>query len=84
MVRGVEPGTASDFARSERAVALNEIEAVDVDVFEIEAPADVVIQQGDLEDHFTEGVPDSGVEPRPVVWPARVSGWHGINMICIP
>jgi len=46
---GVQPGAAAKALRAERAAPVNEIKAVQVDVLEINARADVVVEQGQLD-----------------------------------
>jgi hypothetical protein len=46
---GVQPGASCKSARAERTVAGDEVEAIEVDVLEIEVCADAMVEQGKLD-----------------------------------
>ena len=45
----MQPGASCEGARAERAVPVDEIKAVQIDVLEINARADVMVEQGQLD-----------------------------------
>ena len=45
----MQPGASCEGARAERAVPVDEIKAVQIDVLEINARADVMVKQGQLD-----------------------------------
>ena len=45
----MQPGASGQGARAERAVPVDEIKAVQVDVLEVNARADVMVEKGQLD-----------------------------------
>jgi hypothetical protein len=54
----VKPGAARQCARAERAEPADEIKAFEICALEVEASADVVVEQGQLNAHIAQRVSD--------------------------
>jgi hypothetical protein len=60
---GMQPGASCEGARAERAVPVDEIKAVQIDVLEINARADVMVKQGQLDAQLAQRLLDRGTQP---------------------
>jgi hypothetical protein len=56
----VQPGASCEGARAERAVPVDEIKAIQVDVLEINAGADMMVEQGQLDAQLAQRLLDRG------------------------
>src|SRR6266498_2299715 len=81
---GVQPGASGQGAGAERAVAVDELQAVQVDVFEVSVGADVVVEQRQLHAQLAQRLFD-GVDGAPS---APLSVWspclRHVHMIWSP
>src|SRR6266511_1714809 len=64
--RGVQASASGQGAGAERAVAVDEVQAVQVDVIEVEMGADVVIEQRELDAQLAQRLLDRGGQPSSV------------------
>jgi tetratricopeptide (TPR) repeat protein len=63
--RWVEPRAARQRARAQRSLPGEDVEAVEVDVPDVEAGTDVVVEHGQLDDQLAQRIPDGRREPTP-------------------
>jgi hypothetical protein len=56
MVAGVQPGAAGQGAGAEGAAAVDELQAVQVGVVEVDVGADVVVEQRQLDAELAQGL----------------------------
>ncbi len=60
--RGVQPRPSGERARAERTVTGDQIEAIEVDVLEVNARADTQIEEGQLHAQRAQGLLDGGAQ----------------------
>ena len=81
----MQPGPPGEGTRAERAVPADEVEAVEVHVVQLEAPADVVVEQGQLDAQLAQRLLDRRGQPPPVPRALPVLRFClGFHMICFP
>ena len=62
----MEPGASCQCARAERAVAVDEIQVLQVSALEVEVPADAVAEQGQMTAQVAQRLPDRLVQLSPL------------------
>src|SRR5215471_2257142 len=81
----VQPGPPGEGARAERAVAADEVKAVEVHVVQVKTPADVVVEQGQLDAQLAQRLLDRRGQPAPVPRGPVVPRFYlGSHVICFP
>jgi hypothetical protein len=77
MVAGVQPGASCQGAGVDGTVAVDELEAVEVGVVEVDVGADVVVEQGQLVAKLAQGRTPVVAKPSTVKW---VSAGHHMGV----
>src|SRR5215510_4401989 len=73
----VQAGAPGERARADRAVTVDQVQAVEVDVVERNARADVVVQQRQLNGQLAQRLPDRCRQPPPARGGPVVRSWYG-------
>ena len=78
----MQPSAKREIPRAQWAMPLDEVEAGEVHVLQIEVSGDMPVKEGELEDYFTDRTGHLAVQ-LPSSWcPARIS--YGTHMIWTP
>src|SRR5262249_11295372 len=80
---GVQAGVSRQGARAERTTKVDEVEAVEVDVFDLKMCADAMVEQGQLDVQLAQRLLDrDGQTPPTVRTFSRATRCYGTHIVC--